>query len=236
MEQKRDIDLVVLVRAGDKAAFGLLIERYEPMVKRLALTMVHHEYLAQELTQETLLQTYLSLQDLRDNERFKSWLYGITLNVCKSHPRSRKIDFLSVESLRGGMYIDSINTSLLSEATPDPQAVAEEQDLHGRILDAVNALSSKNRAATLLFYYDQLTLSEIAAILGVSVAAVKGRLHKSRKQLRGHLFSLYADMNQLVSTPERRHAMIEVTVADIAFKQNEDSDSPEYYPISDLVG
>jgi RNA polymerase sigma-70 factor (ECF subfamily) len=117
MIDRSDTDLIALARAGDKVAFGQLIERHQPMVRRIATKMVRNEYLAQELTQETLLQAYLSLDQLRDDGRFQSWLYGITLNVCKSYLRLQKVNLLSWESLMGGTRVDP---AILSRSAPDP--------------------------------------------------------------------------------------------------------------------
>ena len=206
VHNKSDADLAALARAGDKVAFGHLIERYQSMVYHIALRIVRNEYLAQELTQETLLQAYLSLDRLRDAGRFKSWLYGIALNVCKSHVRQQKMDFLSLESIMGGMRVEA---ALFSAAAPDPAVVVEDRDLQRFILDAVNSLSPKNRDATWLFYYQQLSIKEIAARLDISVVAVKGRLYKSRQRLKLELLS------QVAPSPERRKKMIKVSVADV---------------------
>lgn len=64
MTNKTDTELVVLARSGNKNAFGELIERYQQMVRRIALGMVGHEEIAQELAQEAILQAYLSLDHL----------------------------------------------------------------------------------------------------------------------------------------------------------------------------
>lgn len=234
MRQKSDADLVALARAGDKAAFGVLIERYQPMVQHIALKIVLYEDLAKELAQEAMLQAYLSLADLREATRFKNWLYGITLNVCKSYLRNQKIDFYSLETLMGGMRFDG---DVFAEVAPDPQEIAEARELHQRVLEAVNALSPKNRAATLLFYYDQLSLQEVAAILDVSVGAVKGRLHKARQQLRQQLWPVYAEMSQVAPITERKKAMIKVTVADVVKKKAKDSeDTHDIVILLDEVG
>src|SRR5260370_12300378 len=131
-----------------------------------------------------MLQAYLSLDRLRNGGRFASWLYGITLNVCRNHLRSQKMDVSSLEALMGGMFIDP---SFVSEGVVDPLAIAEEHELAQKILQCVYALSPAEREATLLFYYSQFRVSEIAGILGISVVAVKGRLHKARKQLKEDL-------------------------------------------------
>jgi RNA polymerase sigma factor (sigma-70 family) len=214
-KQRTDAELVRLACAGDKNAFGQLIERYQQMSRRIALGMVSNEQVAKELAQEAMLQAYLSLDHLRDEARFKSWLYGIVLNVCRSYIREQEIDYFSWEAMMGGVRFEAIHFSGIA---PDPQEAAEERELHQLVLKAVNALSPKNRAATLLFYYEQLSLLEIAAILDVSVTAVKGRLHKSRKQLRERLLPLYLEINHL---KQRRKTMVKVTIADVVVKKYE---------------
>jgi RNA polymerase sigma factor (sigma-70 family) len=217
VEKRTDAELVALARSGDRDAFGHLVERHQQMAKRIAMGLVPNEDIARELVQEAMLQAYLSLDHLRDDGRFKSWLYGITLNVCRSHIRDQKTVLFSLEALAGGLRFDAIR---FSGAVPGPQEVAEEQELHRMVLEAVNALSSKNRAVILLFYYEQLSLREVAAILGVSVVAVKGRLHKARKQLRERLLPLYSEIRYAVPIEERRKTMIKVSVADVV-KQRE---------------
>src|SRR5437870_4092084 len=138
-----DAELVALARSGDKSAFGQLIERYQQMVKRIALRMIADEDIARELAQEAILQAYLSLDHLRDDTRFKSWLYGITLNVCKSYIREQKTDPYSLEALMGGIGCDVINLSL---AALDPQEAAEQRELHRLVLNAVQTLSPKDRS------------------------------------------------------------------------------------------
>jgi RNA polymerase sigma factor (sigma-70 family) len=219
---RSDTDLIALARAGDKVAFGLLVKRHQLMVRRIARKMVRNEHLAQEMMQETFLQAYLSLDQLRDDGRFQGWLYGITLNVCKSYLRLQKVNLLSLESLTGGMRVDP---AVLSAVAPDPGMILEQRELRRLVLDAVTTLSPRNRVATLLFYYEQLTIGEIAALLGISTSAVKVRLYRSRQHLRLSLASLYPETSPamqplptketLVIKPERTSDMVKVTVVDV---------------------
>jgi RNA polymerase sigma factor (sigma-70 family) len=209
MTNTDDSELVALARSGDKDAFGQLIERYQQLVRRIALGMVAHEEIARELAQEAILQAYLSLDHLQDNTRFKSWLYGIVLNVCRGYIRDQKADVFSLEAMVGGMYR---NVEFLPSEVIDPEEIAEQHELHRIVLNAVEQLSPKDRGATLLFYYEQLSLREIAAILGVSVSAVKGRLFRAREQLREHLLPLYTDMRDEAERKQKRETMIKVTV------------------------
>jgi len=111
----------------------------------------------------------------------------------------------------GGMSIDA---TTFSDGLLDPEAIAEERELHRTILRAVNALSPRERAATLLFYYEHLSLREVAAMLGISLVAVKGRLFKARKQLKEQLLALSDWEKEDSSLQRRRRTMIQVTIVD----------------------
>jgi RNA polymerase sigma factor (sigma-70 family) len=206
-----DAELVALARSGDKAAFGSLIERYQGMAKRAAMRMVFHEDIAQELAQEAILRAYLALDNLRDDSSFKNWLYGIVLNVCRAYLRDRKVGLFPIEALADSLIADS-NT------TADPEQIVEENEVRRRVLAAVHDLSSENKLAVLLFYYEQLSLQEIANGLGISVVAVKGRLHKARRRLRTELSTLHA--NQRVMRKE--NTMIKVIIGDVIWMKSED--------------
>jgi RNA polymerase sigma-70 factor, ECF subfamily len=184
MSEQSDVELVFLSRQGNKTAFGQLVLRYQPMAQRLATQVVSDHDWAQELVQEAMLEAYLSLDNLNDPKRFKSWLYGIVLNICRNNLRRRKLVSFSLESMVEN-WVDA--SPSIAGSSPDPQIVAEQEELHTAVLAAVNTLSPKNRSAILLFYHQQFSLEEVANHLNISVGAVKGRLHKSRHQLRVQL-------------------------------------------------
>jgi RNA polymerase sigma factor (sigma-70 family) len=195
------------------------------MTERIAQRMVGNGFIAQELAQEAVLQAYLSLDRLRHDGQFASWLYGITLNVCRTYLRSQKREVYSLEALMGGMFVDP---SLLAEGMIDPLAIAEEHEVAQVILHAVYALSPAEREATLLFYYAQFHLSEIALMLGISVGAVKGRLHKARKQLKEELSAWFAETSVSHIRPPRRKIMIQVSVVDSVTVTNKEASRPAY--------
>ena len=108
---------------------------------------------------------------------------------------------------------------------PDPQEVAEAQELHELVLWAVDELSPRNRTATLLFYYDQLSVREVAAVLDISVTAAKGRLHKARGQLRERLSPLMAGARTEVLSKKEEKKMVSVTIADVIRREKKDEDT-----------
>jgi RNA polymerase sigma factor (sigma-70 family) len=196
--EQSDLELVVRSQQGDKAAFGQLVLRYQPMAQCLATRMIGNRNLAQELVQDALLQAYLSLDKLRDPTRFKSWLYGIVLNLCRNDLRRRKVIYFSLEAMLENWLDDNF---LIAEQVLDPQQIAEQQEIYTELARAIQTLSDKNRSATILFYHEQLNLQEVANHLNISVGAVKGRLHKARSQLREQLSHL-RDQSQLNSSQE----------------------------------
>ena len=193
----------------------------------MAKRMIAHGDTARELVQEAMLEAYLSLASLEKPERFQSWLYGIVLNVCRSYLRRQRYDPLSLESISGGLEATHI---LLVSHAPDPQTMVEMRELHELVLSAIETLSPQNQHAVLLYYYEQLSLREISLTLGISMTAVKGRLHKSRRQLAGYFTQFAArepGLTQLVplaageANQEKEKEMIEVQIVDVIIPEDD---------------
>src|SRR5947209_11015688 len=127
MQQSSDGELVILARSGNKEAFAELIERYQPMARRIAFGVLADWDLTQEIVQEAFLAAYLSLAQLREPERFRAWLYSIVLNAARACLKERKQDPLSLESMMGGMHCELLPSS---DTFLDPLEIAEERELH----------------------------------------------------------------------------------------------------------
>jgi len=227
LKQTSDGELVARTRAGQKKAFGTLIERYLPLARRIALDRVQNKEVAQELAQEAMVQAYLSLDHLRSPNGFKNWLSGIVLNVCRSHLRHQKTD-------AAGRGVGEFEPCL--SPLPDPQAVVEAREQQQQVLTAVGSLSQEHREVVLLFYYEQHSLQEIATALDISVAAVKGRLHKARKQLRARLLPLYPDLVTALPRRQRRKHLIKVSVLGAYMHPEKDLQAVNFVLLADETG
>ena len=228
-ERTSDADLVAMARSRDREAFGALVERHQPMAQRVAYGVVGERSIAAELANEAMLRAYLSLDRLRDAAMFQSWLHGIVLNVCRSYIRDRKRAPLSYEEVMGGVRHEG---DAIVDMEPTPQEAAESRELHQVVLRAVESLPPKARVATLLYYYDQLSVREVADTLGMSVSAVKNRLHGARARLREVLlpFHIGVDGLDIVKDQEDR-IMVEVKIADVVEQRREDKDTGESWPV-----
>jgi uncharacterized protein len=174
----------------------------------------------------------LNLDRLRDPGRFGPWLGGIGLNLCRRHLRERsqplRADW-SEDVLSGGRWAaEPVATG------PDPQELAEEADLAGRVRQAVARLPTGQRTAVLLFYLSGLTYAETAAQLGIELNAVKTRLHKARGHLRDQLIDFWEETTIEMKTPQDQ--AVPVRVADVRRRPAEGDTPAQFIVILEEVG
>jgi RNA polymerase sigma factor (sigma-70 family) len=207
--------LALAARAGDRVAFGLLVQRHHSLLLALCRHLLRDPNLAEDAAQEAALRALLSLETLRRPERFGPWLAGIGLNVCRQwlRARARPAEPWSWEALVGGACVDE---PWDQTASINPERAAEERDLAVAVRMAVASLPAGQQAAVLLFYLSGLTYAETAAALGVPAGAVKTRLHKARAALRVALWARWHEVeDQMTTTGQSREPGIEARVWDV---------------------
>jgi uncharacterized protein len=202
-----DAILVGLARAGDQAAFAVLVARHRPLALHLCRSVLRDPARAEDGVQEAVLLAWLKLSKLRQPERFGPWLAGIALRICHAWLRYRAREAWSLEAVLGGRVLpEPVDWA----ATP-PQSV-EQGELGARVRRAVADLPAGQRSAVALFYLAGLSHAETAALLGIEVGAVKTRLHKARGRLRHALWELWSEEHM---TTETASAFVDVQVADV---------------------
>ena len=190
MDARTDADLAAAARAGDRAAFGTLVERHHAALLRVCSRA------GDPAAQEAVLQALTGLPALRDDGAFGPWLCGIGHNLAR---RSRRAP-----------------APLPLEAVPEPAAPGPPDREDGAlVLAAIAALPRGQRDAVALFYLADLSHLQIAARLGISVGAVKTRLHKARASLQTRLADLRKDLPPMPSS-------VPMHVADIRDTGGED--------------
>jgi RNA polymerase sigma factor (sigma-70 family) len=202
--------IVDRVLAGDRDAFGILIDRYRDGARRLAIRILRAHADAEDVVQEALLHAFLDLAELRDRDRFVAWLLGIVVNLAKSRWRLRREmpveDWSGGRAIRGFMWMD---------AEPTPDARHEARELHDVVWKALAELPSEQQETVQLHYVDGLRVWEIAALVGVPAGTVKARLHRARGRLRRVLAAELGVPLESGGRPEERLTMIPVTVDDV---------------------
>lgn len=158
--------LVDAARAGDVDAFEVLVRRHEGRVYRVALRLLGSDADAQDATQETFVRAWRGLGRFRGESAISTWLFRIVTNRCLNVIVARR----PVE----GLDLD------LPLVGGDPAEIAEQRERFAAVARSVVSLPPEQRAALVLRDFEGLSYEEVAAALGVSVAAVKGRIHRAR--------------------------------------------------------
>jgi RNA polymerase sigma factor (sigma-70 family) len=180
--QLADADLVRAALLGLKAPMAELLRRHWETAVALATRVLGSPDLARDAAQEAAIAAMTDLGRLRSPDRFGAWFCGIALNVARRWLRQLRPE---VWGLAAGL-------PYLPSADPDPAEAAELADIAERVRDAIAALADGQRDAVRLFYLQGLSHREVAAELGISVGAVKARLHQARAALAPRLASLTA--------------------------------------------
>jgi RNA polymerase sigma-70 factor (ECF subfamily) len=161
---------------------------YAPRVYNVARRMVASDVDAEDVTQDVLLQVVRKLPTFRGESAFPTWLHRVTINAALSHRRReavRQEHGLVGASLHGGE--DGPPDAPPDERTLGPDAEAISQEQRQLIEDAITALPDAYRIVFVLADVEGLPNAEVAHRLGMSLPAVKSRLHRARLMLRDAL-------------------------------------------------
>lgn len=170
-----DASLVRRTLEGDARAFTLLVDRHMQPCLRFATRMLGSRHDAEDATQEALLRAYRALASYQPATPFRTWLFAILVNRCRT------------SLLQRSRYVRRVVTddALLSCATTNDVAGAAE--LRIEIERAVATLEPEQREAFLLKYVEQLSYDEIAAVTGVGISALKMRVKRACERLHALL-------------------------------------------------
>jgi RNA polymerase sigma factor (sigma-70 family) len=188
-ERRRpDADLVCEALLGSREALAELLARHWDTAVFLAARVLQSTELARDAAQEAAIAAMTDLGRLRSPEAFGAWFCGIALNVARRWLRQLRPEL-------PGLPPDQASPA------PGPAEVAESADTSARVRSAIAALPAGQRDAVRLFYLQGLSHHEVAEELGVSVGAVKSRLHQARAALAPRLAQVI-DIQEEKSMPQ----------------------------------
>ncbi|GAB2782952.1 RNA polymerase sigma factor [Rhabdobacter roseus] len=169
--------------------FEALYERYADKVYRKCLSLVKEPAKAEDFTHDIFLKLILKLGTFKENARFSTWLYSITYNYC--------MDQLRVVQKRGEVYGEE---EIMTPAEADLDSVFEEDEIElRRLQQAMAQLNTDEKTLLMMKYQDDMSIREIAEVLGVTESAVKMRLLRSRAKLRKRYFETMLFLGLLLS-------------------------------------
>lgn len=171
----RDRELMALAQAGDEAALGALMERWERPVKTVIARLVGNAAEAEELAQEAFVRLWQRRDRFRAGAEFRPWMLSLALNLARNRLRWwRRRPLVALEEW----------TPLPPAETADGAGALEARERAEAVRAAVAALPLEQREALVLFEYEGLAQAEIAAIADTTPKAVERRLERARAALR----------------------------------------------------
>ena len=185
-EADTDFSIVKRVQAGDVAAFDQLILKYRERVFGVIYNMTANREDTSDLTQDSFIKAFQSINRFQGHCSFFTWLYKIAVNTSLSHLRKNRLrSFFSLEKIQE----DGTNAQLLEQLTDKNGADRDTylRELQQKLNEAMQKLSIPHRTVITLFEIDGLSHSEIAEVMGCSEGTVRSRLHYAKQFLQGEL-------------------------------------------------
>ncbi|MCI5065663.1 sigma-70 family RNA polymerase sigma factor [bacterium] len=186
-----DAELVEQFRKGDTRSFEELISRYSDKAYSLASRMCRNQEDAEEVLQDVFTTVYRKLENFEGKSSFSSWLYRITVNssLMKLRKNRQNKSILMDDALP-----DSEHTLILQTSETDlGDHITLRKEVSTVLEEAIGKLPDEYRPVFVLRDVDGLTSKEVGKILGLSIPAVKSRLHRSRLMLRRKLSNFYEE-------------------------------------------
>lgn len=175
MGQNQDQLNIAAILRGDTNAFAVLVDRYKHMVFTLAMKILKNHEEAEEVSQDVFLKAYQQLATFKGESKFSTWLYKIAYN--------RSLDYLKKQGRSLQTHtIDAINEYHLE----DIGNVLDEMEATDRkksVKEAIGKLPEEDAVIITLHYFEEMSLKEIAVVLGQDPNTLKVRLFRSRKRL-----------------------------------------------------
>ena len=169
-------------QSSDGSELGSAFEQYREPIRRYVQRLTRSAADAQELTQETFLRAHRNLESLQDRAAFSAWLFRIATNVAVDWLRQKPRVTQQASDDEAGSAEELADTDSASL-----QTIVEQKEMSDCVQGYLEQLSDDYRAVIILHDIEGMTTPEIAELLGITVGAVKIRLHRARKKLEAAL-------------------------------------------------
>ncbi len=180
-EQELDWQIVQRVQQGDKAAFNLLVRKYQHRLVNLVSRYVSNHGDVADVVQEAFIKAYRALPGFRGESAFYTWLYRIAVNSSKNYlvatgrkPPSSDVDAEEAESYEGS---DALKVG------DSPEKLLLTEEIRQVVFNTIEQLPDELRTAITLRELDGLSYEEIAEIMGCPIGTVRSRIFRAREAI-----------------------------------------------------
>ncbi len=180
-----DKQLIDRVKKGEKAAYDLLVIKYQQRIVNLVSRFVRNQSDALDVTQEAFIKAYRALPNFRGDSAFYTWLYRIAVNTAKNHlavqsrrPLGNDYDISEIEQIDGA-------DALKEQATPESLLLRDE--LQSTVLKAIEDLPEDLKTAIMLREIEGLSYEEIASVMECPIGTVRSRIFRAREAIESEM-------------------------------------------------
>lgn len=178
--------LVERVKKGDKAAFDLLVVKYQSRIINLVMRFVRNQADAMDVTQEAFIKAYRALPNFRGDSAFYTWLYRIAVNTAKN--------FLAVQANRRMPEVEQdpeemeqIDTGTALKELETPENMLLTQEIQDTVVRAIDNLPEDLRTAIILRELEGMSYEEIAESMDCPIGTVRSRIFRAREAIDKYL-------------------------------------------------
>ena len=166
-----DEELILKIKDGDMNAFELLVDRHKNYAFTIAHRIVQSVEVAEEIIQDSFVKVYRSVGSFKGDAKFTTWFYRVVYNTAVSSTRKKKIKTSTID---GGV---------ISKAGTEHQDEMLTEDRQQFLHEALQELSDEDKLILTLFYFDEMSLDEIAGVTSLERSNLKVKLFRARKRL-----------------------------------------------------
>ena len=211
MEREDDIQLIHRILSGDDTAFETLVQKYQGSIHALAWRKIGDFHIAEEITQDTFLQVYKNLSELRNPNQLLGWMYVIANRLCLKWLQKNKSVMQSLEDTP----MEEIERASYTHHVAEQRETERTERHHELVKRLLAKLPESERTVVTLYYLGKMTTKEISKFLGVSVNTITSRLQRARKRLQEQQEALIQEVLGSVQIPARVSENIMRQVAEI---------------------
>jgi len=201
-KSNKDKDLILVRRAkrGDYKAFDLLVLKYQSRIIGLAMKFVKDIQIAEDVTQESFIKAYKSLDSFREESAFYTWLYRIASNTSKNYliSKKRKNELLESEVFSSA-EIDIFDIP----GGSSPEEILQANNLREVIFESLSNLPEDIRTAVSLREFEGLSYEEISEVLDCPIGTVRSRIFRGREIIQEKISPLLNSNIELIKGSKR---------------------------------
>ena len=190
--------LIEEVRSGHTEAFDYFVRKYQPRITRVAYRLLRDTGEADCAAQESFLRAYLNIREFREGSTFETWLTRICINWCKDRLKRRRLVLYFHQAPRDDGEDETGPHDVTPHGDPSPERRALSREIRERLSDAMTSLSPRQRTIFLLKHFEELSIPEIADVMGLDVGTIKSHLFRAAHKMRERLAEFRGDSPQRV--------------------------------------